>query len=65
VEEAKALPGDAVDVGRLIAHQTVTVATKIGDADVVAKDDQDVWFFFVLAVPFILLPALVFSVFIF
>ena len=33
---------DAVDVGRFVAHQAVAVAAEIGDADVVAEDDEDV-----------------------
>ena len=44
VEEADALFGDAVDVGRLVAHQAVAVGADVGDADVVAEDDQDVRF---------------------
>ena len=42
VEEAHALLGDAVDVGRLVAHQAVAVGADVGDADVVAEDDEDV-----------------------
>ena len=42
MEEAEALLGDAVDVGRLVAHQAVAVAAEVGDADVVAEDHQDV-----------------------
>ena len=45
VQEPEALLGDAVDVGRFIAHQPVAVATDVGDADVVAEDDEDVGFF--------------------
>ena len=33
---------DAVDVGRFVAHQAVAVGADIGDADVVAPDDEDV-----------------------
>ena len=42
VEEADALLGDAVDVGRLVAHQAVAVGADVADADVVAEDDEDV-----------------------
>ena len=44
VEEADALLGDAIDVGRLVAHQAVAVGADVGDADVVAEDDEDVGF---------------------
>ena len=44
VGEAHALGGDAVDVGGAIAHQSVAVATEVGDPDVVTPDDQDVGF---------------------
>jgi hypothetical protein len=42
VGEAHPLLGDAVDVGRAIAHHPVRVAAQVRDADVVAPDDQDV-----------------------
>ena len=42
VEEAKPFLGDAIDVGRFIAHQAVAVGADVGDADVVAPDDEDV-----------------------
>ena len=42
VGEAHPLVGDAVDVGRAIAHQPVAVAAQVADADVVAPDDEDV-----------------------
>ena len=42
VGEQHALLGDAVDVGRLVAHQPVRVAAQVRDADVVAPDDEDV-----------------------
>jgi hypothetical protein len=42
VGEPHALVGDAVDVGRPVAHQPVAVAAQVGDADVVTPDDQDV-----------------------
>ena len=44
VGEAHPLVGDAVDVGGAIAHQPVAVAAQVGDADVVAPDDEDVRF---------------------
>ena len=44
VQEANAFLGDAVDVGRLVAHQAVAVGADVGDADVVAEDDEDVRF---------------------
>ena len=42
VGEQHAFLGDAVDVGRLVAHQAVRVATEVRHADVVAPDDEDV-----------------------
>ena len=45
VQEAEAFLGDAVDVGRLVAHQAVAVGADVGDADVVAEDDEDVRLF--------------------
>ena len=42
VGEAHPLVGDAVDVGRAIAHHAVAVAAQVPDADVVAPDDEDV-----------------------
>ena len=45
VQEADALVGDPIDVGRVIAHQPIAVATEVGGADVVSKDDEDIrWF---------------------
>ena len=40
--EAHPLVGEAVDVGRAIAHQAIAVATQVGDPDVVTPDDEDV-----------------------
>jgi hypothetical protein len=34
--------GDAVDVGRAIAHHPAAVATQVPDADIVTPDDEDV-----------------------
>ena len=42
VGEEHAFVGDAVDVGRPVAHQPVAVAAQVRDADVVAPDDEDV-----------------------
>ena len=42
VGEQHAFLGDAVDVGRLVAHEAVRVAAQVRDADVVAPDDEDV-----------------------
>ena len=44
VGEPHALVGDPVDVGRAVAHQPVAVAAQVGDADVIAPDDEDVRF---------------------
>jgi hypothetical protein len=44
IGEPNSLVGDAVDVGRAIAHQAVAVTTQIGDPDVVTPDHQDVGF---------------------
>ena len=35
---------DAVDARRFVAHQSVTVGTDVGDADVIAPDDKNVRF---------------------
>ena len=42
VGEERALLGDAVDVGRAVAHHAVVVGADVELADVVAPDDQDV-----------------------
>ena len=42
VGETHALLGDAVDIGRPVAHQPVAVAAQIGNADIVAPDHDDV-----------------------
>src|SRR5688500_14108329 len=52
VGEHHAFIGDAVDIGRLIAHQTARVAAQIRDADIVAPDNEDVWLLAGLAVSF-------------
>src|SRR5262245_23110087 len=44
VGESHPFVGDAVDVGRSVAHQAIRVATEVGLADVIAPDDDDVWF---------------------
>ena len=42
VGEHRALVGDAVDVGRLVAHHPAVVRADVESADVVAPDDEDV-----------------------
>ena len=42
VLELEALAGDAIDARGLVAHQAVRVGADIGDADIVAPDDEDV-----------------------
>src|SRR5438874_4030742 len=42
VGETHAFLCDAVDVGRAVAHQPVAVTAQIGDADIVAPDDDDI-----------------------
>src|SRR5690606_877416 len=42
VDEHHALVGDAVDVGRAIAHEAMRVATEVRDTDVVAPDYENV-----------------------
>ncbi len=42
VQEAEPFVRDAIDVRRLVAHQAVAVAAQVGDADVVAEDDENV-----------------------
>jgi hypothetical protein len=42
IGEAHAFVGDAVDVGRAVAHQPVAVAAEVGDADVIPPDDKNV-----------------------
>ena len=42
IGEHHAFLGDAVDVGRLVAHEPVRIAAEVRDADIVAPDDEDV-----------------------
>jgi hypothetical protein len=44
IGEKHSLVGNPVDVGREVAHQSAAVATQVGDADIVAPDDEDVRF---------------------
>jgi len=44
MQEADAFLGDAIDVGRLVTHQTAAVSADVGDPDVVTEDDEDVGF---------------------
>jgi hypothetical protein len=36
------LLSDAVDIGSAVAHQSVAVAAQVGNADIVAPDDDDI-----------------------
>jgi hypothetical protein len=42
MEKPQALFREAIDVRGLVAHETAAVATEIGDADVIAEDDENV-----------------------
>src|SRR4029079_14287739 len=42
VGESHALRGDAIDVGRAVAHQSFAVAADIRDPDIIAPDNQNV-----------------------
>ena len=42
VQETNPFPGDAVDVGRRVAHQAVAVGADIADANIIAPDHEDV-----------------------
>src|SRR5215472_18275560 len=44
VGEAHAISGQAVKVGRPSRHDALVVGADIGPADVIAHDDNDVWF---------------------
>ena len=44
IGKPRAFFGDAVDVGRLITHDATVVAARIEPPDVIAHDDEDVWF---------------------
>ena len=44
VREQRSFFGDAVDVGRLVAHHAAVVGADVPVADVVAPDDEDVGF---------------------
>ena len=44
----RALGGDAVDVWRLVAHQTLIVGAQVQVADIIAKDNYDVRLFSIL-----------------
>ena len=47
LQEANSLLANPVNVGRFVAHQPIAIGADIGDADVVAEDDQDVRLFVV------------------
>src|SRR6516225_735686 len=42
IGETHALLGDAIDIGCLVAHQPMRIATEIGHADIVAPDHDDI-----------------------
>ncbi len=44
VGEHHAFPGDSVDVGRSVTHQSECVGADIGLTDIITPDDQHVWF---------------------
>ena len=44
----RALGGDAVDVWRLVAHQTLIVGAQVQVADIIAKNNYDVRLFSIL-----------------
>jgi hypothetical protein len=44
VGEDDAITGDLVDVGRLVAHQSLCVGRNVGNSDIVAPEDKDVGF---------------------
>ncbi len=45
MKKANAFLRDAIDVGRFVSHQPITVRADVADADVVAPDDEDIRFF--------------------
>ncbi len=57
VGEQRAFLGDAVNVGRLVAHHAAVIATRVVPADVVAPEDEDVGFLALPAVAFSRLSA--------
>ena len=44
IGEERAFFGDAINVGRPVAHQPHRVGADLRDADVIAEDDEDVGF---------------------
>src|ERR1700761_6587751 len=42
--KAHALIRNAIDIGCSIAHQAIAVTTEIRDADIVAPNNQNIWF---------------------
>src|SRR5215467_15046651 len=42
VGETHAFLGNAVDIGRAVAHQPVAVAAEVGNTDIIAPNDDDV-----------------------
>ncbi len=43
VREQRPLPGDAVDVGRAVAHHPEVVCTDVKPADVIGHDEENIW----------------------
>ena len=48
VGEHRAFLADLVDVGRLSDHQAAMIDARLHPADVVAHDEEDVWFLLLL-----------------
>ena len=44
MQKTKSFSGDAIDVGRFVAHYSVAIGAEVGDPDVVTEDDENVWF---------------------
>jgi hypothetical protein len=42
IGEGDTFPGDAVDVGRLVAHHATAVVADVPRSDVVTPDDEDI-----------------------
>src|SRR5690606_21284348 len=42
MQKSHSLVSNAIDVRRVIPHQPVAITAEVGNADVVAKDDEDV-----------------------
>src|SRR6516225_9253021 len=44
VGEHRTFFGDAIDVRRAVAHDSMVVGADIEPADIISPDDQDIWF---------------------